>query len=54
VPLVLANEGESRFAGSRTCRSQDTKGACMDKPICVWGGGRHRQPRYRALKEREG
>jgi hypothetical protein len=53
VHLALANEGESGFAGSRTCRSQDTKGACMGKPICVRQGDGHRQPRHRAQKERK-
>lgn len=52
--LALANEGESCFVVARICRSQGTKGACMGKLICVRQGDRHRQPRHRAQKEREG
>jgi len=37
VPLALVNKGESCFAGSRTCYSQDIKGACMDKYIYLKG-----------------
>ena len=53
MPLAPANERESCFAGSRICCSQDTKEACLGRPICVPKGGRHGQPRHRARKERE-